>query len=230
MTSPQASNAVALLPNEEYETQFYGFLPSSSVQGMVLMIEEKIADAIDDLEESLSQIPENILSKADLSKGMEKFKSVINKNTEKTLGKLQRHLLDEVLRLPNHLLLPCDALQSEPADPSQVEAMKNKIADLHTQYSNELYVQASLKAELEVGEKVLVQQEQVLNDILSEDSKSACSSLRDNLRFIQDHRADEIKLLNDVRRQLSSILSEGVVDAANVPSEADALLCRLLPS
>ncbi|KAF2344007.1 hypothetical protein FHG87_025237, partial [Trinorchestia longiramus] len=54
MADPQSSDA-ALIPNEEYEAQFYGFLPSSLVQGIVRIIEDRITIAVDEVQENLSQ-------------------------------------------------------------------------------------------------------------------------------------------------------------------------------
>lgn len=98
------------------------------------------------------------------------------------------------LRLPENLLLPCDVEQKNPADLVQVELLKQKISQLHTQYSNEQYMKAALLAEIKEAEDLVAQQEKLMSDFVTSGVASASSSIADNLQFLQRSKDRQLQV------------------------------------
>lgn len=219
------------LPNEEYEMQFFRFLPSSVMEGIVRLIEDRMSDAMDEVEENLSKVPDSLLSYQELQSGMTRLRSSTTRQTSKILTKLQQHMMGEVLKLPSYLLLPPDLEQSQPASLKDLEHLESELDDLHKQLSNELFFQAALKVELQEGRQVLKQQDQVLQEVLTAEAAHACESMDDNLRFLRANTAEQVQTVLQLQEHVATVealADKDDLDLSLVPDRIATLETRLL--
>merc|ERR1739838_721815 len=113
------------IAEEEYETQFFGFAPSEFYETVRDVIIGNLADGLENMEGQMKQVfPE--LSE-EITHGTAMLRQQTDDTFNKTMQKLEKHILGVILKLPEHFLLPCDAEQETKATQQDINILNTEI-------------------------------------------------------------------------------------------------------
>lgn len=178
------------VPDEQYETQFFGFSPSIFVAGVKELIFDRLFETMNQLENHLSQVPQDILPPDEMEQGIRMLREQTDKNFAKTFQKFESHVLQNVMKVPSHVLLPTDVEQTTQSSAIELNVLNTDIETLQVQLKNEKYMQARIKEELQDIDSVLKEQQKVLNGTLSDSQMSTIEEAKEKLFFIQGNAAE----------------------------------------
>ncbi|KAG7169025.1 protein MIS12 homolog [Homarus americanus] len=171
--------------NEQYEAQFFEFSPSSFLEGVKGIILDRLCEAVDHLESHLSKVQGEGLPHEEVQQGINLLRQQTDTNFTKTFQKFESHILESIMNVPPHILLPTDMEQATQPSTSEIIKVNTEIEKLHMELKNEKYLHAKLEEELQDIDLVLGEQQKVLNDTLSESRMANFEEAKEKLVLIQ---------------------------------------------
>jgi len=141
--------AEALFAREE---QFFGFSPSTFLDGVVNCVTDYTADALDAAENRLKEekTVKNKEAEKQTEQSLNKVLEIYKKNIDQNFDKFELYVLNNVLRIPEHVVLP-KASRSVPAVPTSAQESKldEDIEVLRKKIAAAKYVNNSLRQQNE---------------------------------------------------------------------------------
>ncbi|XP_063610846.1 protein MIS12 homolog [Penaeus indicus] len=213
----------SVIPDEQYETQFFGFSPSSFLDGVKGLILDRLSEATEQLEGHLTQIPEEIISKEEVSKGIGLLHQQTDSNYTKTMQKLEAHILGNVMKIPSHVLLPSDIEQQSQVSASDITLLYTEMEKLRTQLKNEKLMQAKLKDELQDIEQVLEEQQKMKAEVFNEGWMTQLEEAKEKLLFVQGNDEETLAVAAAIQKKAAELQISG-----NTPSAVQILTKDIL--
>ncbi|XP_045592499.1 protein MIS12 homolog [Procambarus clarkii] len=168
---------------EQYEAQIFGFSPSMFLEGVKGLILDRLCEAVDQLKGQLSKVPEEILPPDEVEQGINTLRHQTDKNFTKTFQKFELHVLDSVMKVPQHILLPTDVEQVSQYSDTDIKTLKTEIEELQVQCKNEKYMQAKLKEELQDISLVLREQKMFLDNTINGPKMTRIEEAKEKLLY-----------------------------------------------
>lgn len=213
----------SVIPDEQYETQFFGFSPSSFLDGVKGLVLDRLSEATEQLEGHLSQIPEEIISKEEVSRGIGLLRQQTDSNYTKTMQKLEAHILENVMKIPAHVLLPSDVEQQSQASASDITLLHTEMEKLRTQLKNEKLMQAKLKDELQDIEQVLEEQQKMKTEVFNESWMTQLEEAKEKLLFVHENDEETLAVAAAIQKKASDLRISG-----NTPTAVQILTTNIL--
>lgn len=129
-------------PLEEYETQYFGFTPKSFMNGVYNALAEYIKEGLTAFTEHIEQQYPEEMTPDDLKKAEENLMKYILRKLNRSFDILEQYLITNVLKIPDHIVLPSDKIQMEHQytieDEQQVDMEIQQLKDqiLSIRYAN----------------------------------------------------------------------------------------------
>ncbi|XP_047476793.1 protein MIS12 homolog [Penaeus chinensis] len=213
----------SVIPDEQYETQFFGFSPSSFLDGVKGLILDRLSEATEQLEGHLTQIPEEIISKEEVSRGIDLLRQQTDSNYTKTMQKLEAHILGNVMKIPSHVLLPSDIEQQSQVSASDITLLYTEMEKLRTQLKNEKLMQAKLEDELQDIEQVLEEQQKMKTEVFNEGWMTQLEEAKEKLLFVQGNDEETLAVAAAIQKKKAELKISG-----NTPSAVQILTKDIL--
>ncbi|ROT81659.1 protein MIS12 homolog [Penaeus vannamei] len=213
----------SVIPDEQYETQFFGFSPSSFLDGVKGLVLDRLSEATEQLEGHLSQIPEEIISKEEVSRGIGLLRQQTDSNYTKTMQKLEAHILENVMKIPAHVLLPSDVEQQSQASASDITLLHTEMEKLRTQLKNEKLMQAKLKDELQDIEQVLEEQQKMKTEVFNESWMTQLEEAKEKLLFVHENDEETLAVAAAIQKKAADLRISG-----NTPTAVQILTTNIL--
>ncbi|CAH1780701.1 unnamed protein product [Owenia fusiformis] len=140
--------------NEEYETQYFGFTPKSFSDGVYNSFVDYLYEDVIVLEEYMSQEFNNLMNREQIREAAHKVIPVFTKAFDKAFNKLERYLLENILHIPDNVLLEEDKAQSKQYTERENEVIDEDIKQLKQKILNAKYMNAALKRGIKDIEQV----------------------------------------------------------------------------
>lgn len=198
-----------LIPDEQYETQFFGFSPSSFLDGVKGLILDRLSEATEQLEGHLAQIPEEIISKEEVSRGIGLLRQQTDSNYTKTMQKLEAHILGNVMKIPSHVLLPSDVEQQSQVSAADITLLHAEMEKLRIQLKNEKLMQAKLKDELQDIEQVLEEQQKMKTEVFNEGWMAQLEEAKEKLLFVQGNDEETLAVAAAIQKKAAELQISG---------------------
>ncbi|XP_069945162.1 protein MIS12 homolog isoform X2 [Cherax quadricarinatus] len=160
---------------------------------------------------SLKEFPEEILP----SEGVNILRQHTDNTFTKTFQKFESHVLESVMKVPPHIILPTDIEQATPSSVSNINNIKADIEKLKVQLKNEKYMQAKFNEELQDISLVLKQQQKVLSDTLNGPRISNIEEAKEKLIFIKNAEP-EIQITAEKVERVKELLKVDVQSSAEI--------------
>lgn len=133
--------------DEEYETQFFGFTPSSFADEVVAIPADKFEQLMNDCSQFLSKKGHNLMSAEDVSEGTANILTTVRSQTDSLCSKLKCEAR-AIFHIPNYVLLPEDIVQKAGYTQQDEAVLDAQIAELRVKLRNEAYMKSELRKEL----------------------------------------------------------------------------------
>ncbi|KFQ99095.1 protein MIS12 homolog [Opisthocomus hoazin] len=150
-----------------YEAQFFGFTPQTCMLRVYIAFQDYLFEMMLVVEsvilKKLDAFPGCKVSPSQVRKSTEKFLLFMKEHFDQLFSKMEEVLLQLVLNVPRHVLLPEDkAHEQYPCTEEQFQALQDEIRQLQQQYRAEASAGQALHAELEEQEAVRAELEKIL--------------------------------------------------------------------
>ncbi|XP_042871824.1 protein MIS12 homolog [Penaeus japonicus] len=213
----------SVIPDEQYETQFFGFSPSSFLDGVKGLILDRLSEATEQLEGHLSQIPEEIISKEEVSRGIDHLRQQTDGNYNKVMQKLEAHILGNVMKIPANMLLPSDIEQQSQVSASDITLLHTEMEKLRTQLKNEKLMQAKLKDELQDIQQVLEEQQKMKAEVFNDGWRTQLEEAKEKLLFVQGNDEETMAIASTIQKKAAELQVKGSTPSAVQILTADML-------
>ncbi|XP_007906630.1 protein MIS12 homolog [Callorhinchus milii] len=146
-----------------YETQFFGFSPQTCVLRVQCAIQDSLLDVMLVAEQvvirKLDELPDCGITPSSVRACTKTFLQVIKSRFDVTFEKLERGLLQHILKIPANVLLPEDKVHEQYPE-EQYSELQEEIAQLQQCYKAELSGKQALLDEQEEQKMVELKLEQ----------------------------------------------------------------------
>lgn len=151
-----------------YETQYFGFTPQTCILRLYISFQDYLFDMLLVVEsvilKKLEKFPQAGINSFEIRESTEKYKSLLSERFNYLFKKLENTLLNQVLKIPQNILLREDEVHANYAyTKEQFDALQNEVQTLHRQYKGEKRVTQTLLAELEEQKALQAQLEKMLS-------------------------------------------------------------------
>lgn len=135
--------------DEEYETQHFGFGAQRLKIAVREMVEQKITNGVKDMESYLQEsLDLNETDKVTLTKSCDTLIRLYCERAGPSLGAIDQEI-ENMLKIPQNVLLPEDEVQFEQTSDSDFEKLKEEVASLRRRVERGALMEALLSAEEE---------------------------------------------------------------------------------
>ncbi|XP_076338975.1 protein MIS12 homolog isoform X2 [Tachypleus tridentatus] len=165
MDGQNAFNSTEDFKNQEYETQFFGFTPRSFVDGMYNAVYDYLHDSLNTLQLYLCQQYSCVMPEDRIKTGSEVILQTMLNNTDKAFDRLESYLSTNVLRIPEHVLLPEDAIHETPHTIDEMQKLETDIQELKQRLQKAKKVNACLQKELKEQDVVKMELEKFISQL-----------------------------------------------------------------
>ncbi|NWI21242.1 MIS12 protein, partial [Crypturellus soui] len=150
-----------------YETQFFGFTPQTCMLRVYNAFRDYLFEVMLVVEgvvlKKLEGFPDAKISPLQVRKSTEKFLLFMKEHFDQLFSKMEEVLLQLVLNVPKHVLLPEDKVHEQyPYTKEQFQALQEEIHELQQQYKAEASAEQALLAEIEEQKFVQAELEKTL--------------------------------------------------------------------
>ncbi|XP_003430460.2 protein MIS12 homolog [Ornithorhynchus anatinus] len=137
-----------------YEAQFFGFTPQTCLLRIYVAFQDYLFEVMLTVErvilKRLEAAPGSGVSPVQIRKGTEKFLRFLKERFDGLFGTMETVLLQLVLRVPDHVLLPEDRSHARhPRGPEELARLREEADRLRGRYEAEVRAGRALLAELE---------------------------------------------------------------------------------
>lgn len=175
----------------EYATQHFGYTPTCLIDDVTEDTLEILGSALSSMKQQVQKKQPGKCSKEDLDKAFEKVETKYKGTVEKLFEKLGTYLCENILVVPNQVLLPEDSVWD--ANPrgdamSRLTSLNTDMETVRNKIKNALYKKAVLKNELENIKAVCSRQEAALQQEVDSHKRVGLDQWGDSLDFIACQR------------------------------------------
>ncbi|XP_068124620.1 protein MIS12 homolog isoform X2 [Hyperolius riggenbachi] len=151
-----------------YETQYFGFTPQTCILRLYISFQDYLFDMLLVVESVILKKKEKFpgcgIDRFDIRESTKKYLFFITERFNHLFEKLEKCLLELVLKIPRNVLLPEDVVHAKYSySKEKFEALQGEVQALHSQYKAEKNVTQALLAELEEQKAVQAEMEKVLS-------------------------------------------------------------------
>lgn len=190
-------------PNQEYETQYFGFTPSTAVDEVFNINSDFVEDAIRITNKVLTvKYPD--ISPTIIQKASEDLYDDILKSLDKMCDKLELYLLNNILNMPDNFVLPEDRVHQDNSLKTVDETkLDNDIKELKQMINDKVKSIVELRSEKERLDLLIKSYEQTL-DTIGEMEKVLSDAEVGNLYDVVTASASKASELLEVMQSLES--------------------------
>ncbi|NXN47970.1 MIS12 protein, partial [Rhinoptilus africanus] len=196
-----------------YEAQFFGFTPQTCMLRVYIAFQDYLFEVMLVVEsvilKKLTGFPGCKISPCQIRKSTEKFLLFMKEHFDKLFSKMEEVLLQLVLNIPEHVLLPEDKVHEQfPYTKEQFQALQEEIQQLQEQYRAEASAGQALQAELEEQKAVRAELEKILQWFDGLDNicrEHGTSSFKESFAFLTRSSKKLQDVLKDVEKKSKKI-------------------------
>ncbi|NXG19193.1 MIS12 protein, partial [Grallaria varia] len=175
-----------------YEAQFFGFTPQTCMLRIYLAFQDCLFEVMQVVEavilRKVDKMPDCNITPSQVRKCTEEFLLFVKDRFDKLFDKMEEVLLQQVLSIPENVLLPEDKVHEQyPYSPEQFRALQEEIRQLQLQCRAEAAAEQALRAELEEQKVVKAELEKILqwfNDLEKTFREQGIGNLKECLSFL----------------------------------------------
>lgn len=196
-----------------YEAQFFGFTPQTCMLRIYLAFQDYLLEMMAVVEgvvlKKLEASPGGRVSRLDVRKSTEKFLRFMKEHFDQLFGKMEEVLLQLVLSIPPHVLLPEDRVHRQyPYSREQFQALQDEASHLQQRCRAETAAGQALRAELQEQKAVQAELERILQWF--EGLENTCrehgtSNIRESFTFLTQNSKKLQDVLKEVKEKSKKI-------------------------
>ncbi|NXC43413.1 MIS12 protein, partial [Penelope pileata] len=192
-----------------YETQFFGFTPQTCMLRIYLAFQDYLFEVMVVVEsvilKKLNALPHCRVSPVEIRKSTERFLHFMKERFDQLFGKMEEVLLQLVLSIPRHVLLPEDRAQAlYPCSREQFCALQEEISVLQRRCRAEAGAGQALRAELQEQGKVRAELESILrwfDGLENVCRERGAGSFQESFAFLRQNSRKLQEVLRDVEEK-----------------------------
>jgi len=166
------------IPNEEYESEFFNFLPSSKIDDVIDILDTRMDTALESVVKNLSKMEGKGTTQRELDEGFRRLQSTTDRTSAKMFQKVKAYALSHVFRVPDNVCLREADAGLTAVTQEEIDAVEKEIEEKRSEILAQRYLQAALKRETREVERLLRLQTQGAGRLPEDSTEEICEVLK----------------------------------------------------